>query len=195
MPATALAEGHTYTVLQCHSLNRSHADAVLQDSPSYAVHGDCGDPQNDYAIRITNSGPAKHGGAGWMRWPTGSNVLDIVRVDADAKLRRESGHAARLWMADPQANEVVRIANGEPGPTGYRHYSWIAAGHGQRQFVATLSCQRSEGCPESDLAKTYVRNVRLKVADYSDPSFKALRRLAAFGWLASRSGGPLRSGR
>lgn len=119
-----------------------------------------------------------------MRWPTGSNVLDIVRVDADAKLRRERGHAARLWMADPQTNEVVRIANGDSGPTGYRHYHWIAAGHGQRQFVATLSCQRSEGCPESDLAKTYVRNVRLMIADYADPIFSALGgTLWAAGWI------------
>ena len=55
-PSAASAAGHTYTVLQCHPLNRAHADAILEDAPAYATRGFCGDPQNDYAIKVTSTG-------------------------------------------------------------------------------------------------------------------------------------------
>ena len=102
-----------------------------------------------------------------------------------AKLRRDNGHAARLWMADRRQNEVARVARGGHGPAGYRHYTWDTRGHGRRQFIASLACQSRSRCPQSDLAKTWVRNVRLKVADYSDPALHDPRRNAAWGRLAS----------
>ena len=78
-------------------------------------------------------------------------------MDLQAKLRRDNGHAARLWMADQRQNELARVASGGRGATGYRHYSWNAHGHGARQFIASLSCQSAGGCPQSDLAKAWVR--------------------------------------
>ena len=124
--------------------------------------------------------------SGRVRWPTGSRHLALVSVDLQAKLRRDNGHAARLWMADRRQNEVARVARGALGPTGYRHYSWRTRGHGSRQLVASLSCQSKSRCPQSDLAKTWVRNVRLKVADYSDPRFTALDGTLLGSRLASR---------
>ncbi|MEK6273178.1 MAG: hypothetical protein AABM42_11110 [Actinomycetota bacterium] len=183
-PSTASAAGHTYTVIQCHPLNRAHADAILEDAPAYATRGFCGDPQNDYAIKVTSTGDAQRSRSGRVRWPTGSPHLALVSVDLQAKLRRDSGHAARLWMADRQQNEVARVARGDNDPTGYRHYTWNTQGHGARQFIASLACQTTSGCPQSDLAKTWVRNVRLKVADYSDPAFATLDgTLLGGGWL------------
>jgi len=182
-PSTASAAGHTYTVLQCHSLNRAHVDAILEDAPAYATRGFCGDPQNDYAIKVTSTGDAQRPRSGRVRWPTGSPHLALVSVDLQAKLRRDNGHAARLWMADRQQNEVARVARGDTDPTGYRHYTWDTQGNGARQFIASLACQSTSGCPQSDLAKTWVRNVRLEVADYSDPSFSALSgALLGGGW-------------
>ncbi len=107
-----------------------------------------------------------------------------MSVDLRAKLRRDNGHAARLWMADRRLNEVTRVASGNPWPTGYRRYSWRTRGHGSSQLVASLSCQRKTRCPSSGIAKTWVRNVRLKVADYSDPRFGALDgTLFRTGWI------------
>jgi hypothetical protein len=184
VPSTASAAGHTYSVLQCHPLNRAHADAILEDAPAYATRGFCGDPQNDYAVKVTSTGDAQRPRSGRVRWPTGSPHLALVSVDLQAKLRRDNGHASRLWMADRQQNEVVRVASGDNDPTGYRHYSWDTQGHGARQFIASLACQGASSCPQSDLAKTWVRNVRLEVADYSDPSFSAVGgTLLGSGWL------------
>ena len=84
---------------------------------------------------------------GRVRWPTGSRHLALVSVGLQAKLRRDNGHAARLWMADRRQNEVARVASGDPGPTGYRHYSWRTRGHGSSQLVASLSCQSKSRCP------------------------------------------------
>jgi hypothetical protein len=174
VPSAASAAGHTYTVLQCHPLNRAHADAILEDAPAYATRGFCGDPQDDYAIKVTSTGDAQRPRSGRVRWPTGSSHLALVSVDLQAKLRRDNGHAARLWMADRRQNEVARVARGDNDPTGYQHYTWDTHGHGARQFIASLACQSTSVCTQSDLAKTWVRNVRLEVADYSDPSFSAL---------------------
>jgi hypothetical protein len=168
-PSPALAAGRTYTVLQCHPLNRSHHDAVLEDASPYAARSFCGDPQNDYAVKVTSTGRARHGSFGRVRWPTDSSDLGIVSVAVRAKLRRDNGHAARLWLADRRLNEVTRIAGGDDGATAYRRYRWHANGPGPRQFVASLSCERAHGCRQSQAAKTWIRDIRLKVADYSDP--------------------------
>jgi hypothetical protein len=188
-PSSAGAVGQTYTVVQCHPLNRAHANAILEDAPPYAARSFCGDPQNDYAMKVTSTRDSRHGGYGRVRWTTGSPALGIVSVDLKAKLRRDNHNTARLWMADPHLNEVTRVATGDNDPTAYRHYGWDAAGHGPRQFVASLSCERADGCKQSDLAKTWVRDVRLKVADYMDPSFSGLSgALLGTGWLRGAQG-------
>jgi hypothetical protein len=182
--ASAMAAGHTYTVVQCDPLNRSHADAALEDASPYAARSFCGDPRNDHAIKVTSTGHAQHGSFGRVRWETGSPDLQIVGVDLRAKLRRDNGHVARLWTADQRLNEVARVAAGEAGATGYRRYRWTAGGRGARQFVASLTCERPAGCRQSNRAKTWVRDVRLKVADYSDPSFTTLDgTLLSRAWL------------
>ena len=183
-PSAASAAGQTYSVLQCHPLNRGHADSILEPAPAYATGGFCGDPANDHAIRITSTDSARRSRSGRVRWPTGSPHLGLVSVSVRAKLRRDNGHAARLWMADRRQREVARVAGGGHGRTAYRHYTWATGGHGQRQFIASLGCQGRSRCPQSDLAKTRVRNVRLKVADYSDPAFTTLDgALLGGGWL------------
>ena len=184
LPPSAGATGQTYTVLQCHPLNRSHADAVLEDAAPYTARSFCGDPQNDYAMKVISTGHAQHGTFGQVRWQTGSSDLDIVSVDLEAKLRRDNGHVARLWMADSHMNEVARVASSANDPTAYRHYGWDTGGHGARQFVASLSCERTDGCRQSNAAKTWVRDVRLEVADYADPRFTTLDgTLLAGQWL------------
>jgi hypothetical protein len=183
LPASAGAAGATYTVVQCHSSNRLHADAIFEDAPAYASQAFCGDPRNDHAIKVTSTRDAQHDRSGRARWATGSRYLALVSVDLQAKLRRDKGHAPRLWMADSRLNEVARIARGHRGPTGYRHYSWKTRGHGSRQLVASLTCQ-STRCRQSDRAKAWVRSVRLKVADYADPSFATPSgTLFATGWI------------
>jgi hypothetical protein len=183
-PSTASGAGRTYSVVQCHPLNRAHVNAVLEDTSTYSARSFCGDPRNGHALRVTNILGARHGGFGRVRWRTGSSDLGIVSVDVRAKLRRDNGHAPRLWMADGHLNEVARFGSGHHGGTGYRHYRWGTIRPGRRQFVASLTCERPDGCRRSDAAKAWVRDVRLKVADYADPTFTSLGgTLLASGWL------------
>ena len=83
-PSPASAAGHTYSVLQCHPLNRAHADAVLEDAPAYVTRGSCGDPTNDYAIKVISRGDAQRPRSGRVRWATGSPQLALVSVDLRA---------------------------------------------------------------------------------------------------------------
>ncbi len=172
-PVAGAADG-TYTVVECDPLNRDNADAILEDASPYAARSFCGDPHNGYAIKIDNTGHAQHGGFGRVRWTTGSADLSIVAVDVRAKLRRDNGHASRLWIGDEKLNQVAGVATGGDGATAFKRYRWSAAGRGSSQFVAGLSCERPAGCRRSDAAKTWVRDVHLEVADHSDPVFTAL---------------------
>ena len=174
VPSTAMAAGETYTVLQCHRLNRGHADAVFEDAPAYSARSFCAGPDGEYAVKVTNTGDAQNGRAGRVRWSTGTASLGLISVDLTAKLRRHSGHAARLWLADSRQREVARIASGGQGRAHYRRYRWESTGPAARQLIASLSCEWSEGCRRTDYAKAWVRDVRLKVADYADPVLTAL---------------------
>lgn len=181
IPGNAEAVGATYTVAQCERANRGAQDAVLSDGHSYFAHNACGVP-GAFAVMIDNIDRARHGVVGAARWSTNATSLGIVGVRVLAKLRRDRGHAARLWMADTRQRQTARVGSGRTGRTRYRRYRWSTDGRGQRQFVASLSCGRRGGCRASDRAKTWVRNLHLTVADYSDPVLTTGGALLAGGW-------------
>jgi hypothetical protein len=180
-PASAGAAGKTYTVIQCDRANRGNQNAALSDAGSYVTHDACGE-SGAYAVKIDDRGRASHGAWGKARWSTNTSSLGIVAVHGSAKLRRHHGHASRLWIADADQRQTGRVGGGGTGPTGYHRYRWSTHGHGQRQFIASLSCERAGGCPGSHQAHTWVRNVHLKVADYSDPLLTTSGALIASGW-------------
>ena len=135
--------------------------------------------------RATRSVPARDGCAGQLGRDTSPSYPWTFRRSfvATRGTRRTSG-----WPIGAKTRSRASPA-GARGPTGYRHYSWRTRGHGSRQFIASLSCQSTGGCPQSDLAKTWVRNVRLEVADYSDPGSCGLDgTLLEAGWLRGLQG-------
>ncbi len=168
-PSMAWGTGQTYEVVQCDPLNRGVAGAALQDAPSYAVKQGCGDPSEDHAIKISNTRFAQQGRSGRVRWSTQSPSLGIVGASVQARLRRDRGHMARLWMADADGDELARVATGSKNATGFRHYSWHSSGPRAEQFTAHLRCDHRGGCKHSDIAKTWLRNIHFEVADYADP--------------------------
>jgi hypothetical protein len=168
-PSTASGAGGTYEVVQCDPLNRGVLGATLEDAPSYAVKQGCGDPKEDQAIKISNTRFAQQGRSGRVRWTTPSPSLRIIGASMQAKLRRDRGHTARLWMADADGDELARVATGATGTTGFRHYSWHSSGPRPEQFIAHLRCEHRGGCKHSDVAKTWLRNIHFEVADYADP--------------------------
>src|SRR5215211_7314210 len=124
IPSGGWAAGETYEVVQCDPLNRGVSGLTLQDAPAYAVKQMCDDPRNDHAIKIGNTRYARYGRLGTARWSTGSPVLRIVGANAQAWLRRDKGHAPRLFVADGGGHEIARVASGVNRPTDFRTYSW-----------------------------------------------------------------------
>jgi hypothetical protein len=167
VPASAGAAGATYTVIQCDPLNREADDATMESSLAYDVRDFCGSASQDNAIKVSNVASAGNGRYGRVRWAMPSSALGIVGVSVEGKLRRDSQHRARLWMGDDSFNETFRVATGGTDATAFQRYAW--SGAGQDQFIASLSCEEPDGCPQSDEAKTWVRNVRLTLKDYADP--------------------------
>ncbi len=176
--------GGTYKVAECDPVNREDADAVLRDTEAYSVKDYCGDPTGGYSLQVASRAPSVVGHRGLVRFETPSSDLGIVGVKVDAKLRGEGGNHPRLWLADGNFRETSHIAGGDSPGDGFHQYSWSTTGPGARQFIASLTCEAQEGCARSNLAKTWIRNVRLTVADYSEPELGQLgRELARGGWV------------
>ena len=125
--------------------------------------------------------------------PLGKGALANRVATPRPRIRGPSGEASsrqrpRVAPLDGRSTPKRGRARRHGRPRAHRVPALLLAhrGHGSRQLIASLSCQSTAGCPQSDLAKTWVRNVRLEVADYSDPTFTALDRDAAWRGLASR---------
>ncbi len=171
-PAGAEAAGGTYAVVQCDPINRNVSGLSIQDAPSYAVKQRCADPASDHAIKIANTRFARYGRQGEIRWSTGSPALRIVGVDVQARLRRHHGHVPRLLVADREGHELTQVAAGPNKRTGFKRYSWRSSRLLPQQFVARLRCEDHKGCPRSELAKAWLRNVHFMVGDYADPGLR-----------------------
>jgi hypothetical protein len=183
-PSIAWSAGNTYEVVQCDPKNRAVSGVSLDDAPAYAVTQMCDDARNDHALKITNTGFARYGRSGRAAWSTGSAALRIVGVSVDARLRRDNGHVPRLFVADAWGNEIARVASGVSQATDFLNYSWRSSGARPEQFVAHLRCENPDGCHQSDLAKTWVRDVHLTVADYADPTLGSIQgTLFGNGWV------------
>lgn len=184
---TAQAAGGTYTVAQCHSLNRGH-EATFADRVAYSVNSYCDDPGNENAIQVNSVGAADNGRAGEARWVVpGGGALAIVAASLEAKLRSDAGHKARILAADAAGLETKRIASGGAEATPF---AAISAQFAPAAGVFTrLVCDIPAGCPQSTQAKAWVREVQLRVADYRDPTFVRLDgTLRGEGWLRGAHG-------
>ncbi len=179
LPQAALSAGATYDVVQCHPLNRSHADAQLHEPRPYGITTACAEAASENAIQINNRLRAEKGREGSVRW-IAPEATGFVGIRVEAKLRRAAGHYARLFMADEFGREVRRIATGDGSPGAFHVESWDGAR--QAQLVAVLGCDEDKGCDESNAAKTWVRSVRMTLADYADPEVAVSGSLLGGGW-------------
>lgn len=180
IPSTASGAGETYTVVQCHPQNLGAADAEQRgEARAYSVANRCADAASENAIRIGNRFSASNGSEGSVRWIAPDGTA-FVAVRSEAKLRRSSGHYSRVFMADDQGRETDRIAIGDGTPGAFHAES--LQGTGKAQFVAALGCDERSGCPVDENAKTWIRGVRMELADYADPVVSASGSLVEGGW-------------
>lgn len=180
LPTGALGAGATYDVLQCHQLNRGSADATARDGRAYLVARRCDEPEHANSLQINSLLRASGGSTALLEW-TAPAETGFVRIRVEAKLRRDNGHKARLYLADDAGRETRRIATGTGDPASFRLETWD--GSRQERFIASLGCEESAGCDQSDQAKTWVRDVRMTLADYADPTVAASGSLLSTGWM------------
>jgi hypothetical protein len=177
---SAWGVGATYKVVQCDPLHRGE-QAVLEANLAYDARSFCANTAQEHAIQVNNTNTAGFTRFGRASWRVPSSALGIVGVEVQGKLRRDHGHRSRLFMGDENLSETIRVATGATDPTDFDPYTWTGAR--QESFVASLSCEEADGCAQSNLAKTWVRNVELTLADYSDPVFSQVSgTLVQGGW-------------
>jgi len=178
-PSGASGAGATYEVLQCHAQNRGIADARIVEPRAYGISVGCADPGAENSMRIISRLGAAKGSAGRIRW-VAPNQAGFTRVRVEAKLRRDNGHYSRLYMADAEGRETRRIAFGDGLPGAFNSETWD--GQREEQFVAELGCDERAGCLQSNTAKTWIREVKLELADFADPTILIDGSLFGSGW-------------
>ncbi len=180
LPARAAAG--TYVVAQCDRAQPGYADARFDRTNGSYYEFTRGCSKRGGALRIGNIATAPAGADGLIRWmaPAGSG---IVGVSAEASLRTDSGHRARLSFLDARGEQAGRIATGRDEPGGFNRYSQHLDGVGRAGFAAILLCGDARPCPESDQARAAVRNVRLTVRDRARPTLRPSGSLFGGGWL------------
>jgi len=171
--------GGTYQVVQCHPDNRSRGDLEIHEPRAYGITTACDDAAMDHAIQINTRLNATKGREGSVRW-IAPEATAFVRVRTEAKLRRAQGHHARVFMADAAGRETHRLGTGDGSPSPFKVVTWD--GPRQEQFVATLGCERAEGCEVTSEAKTWIRDVKMTLVDTEDPEVAAGGSLLAPGW-------------
>ena len=105
-PSTARRPAHLH-VLQCHPLNRAHADAILEDTPAYAREASAATLRTITRSRSASTGGAQHPRSGRVRWPTDRHTSILVPWTSRRSSARQRARC-RLWMADGHQNEVAQ---------------------------------------------------------------------------------------
>ncbi len=180
----AHANAGSYVVAQCDKAHAAYDDARFDRTSGayYSFARDCSGGSGPGGLRIADSSAAPVGAQGRIKWwaPSGAS---IVGVSAEAALRSDAGHRARLAFINAAGAQTGRIATGPDAPGGFRHYAGHLDGTGKAGFAALLICANDRPCPRSEQARTAVRNVRLTVRDGSRPKLTPSGTLLAGGWL------------
>lgn len=199
-PAPAAAG--EYTVLQCAAAHPGIEDARFDriNGADYGFGKHCTDAAEANSLQVRSITSAQAGRGGRISWlaPAGTR---LVGVDVQARLRRDGGHQARLVYLDSTGALGGQLAAGSDAPSAFARFAARPTG-GRAGFAALLSCEERDGCPQSDQARLWIRDVRLTLHDDVAPAVVLSGSLLAPGWrrgshpLAARlsdSGSGLRS--
>lgn len=171
-----------YTVAQCDRSHRAFPDAVFErrNGGDYAFGFRCEEDEDASSLQIhsiTGTPQNHHGRVSWAA-PAGSK---IVGVSAEARLRSDNGHQARLSFLDEAGNEVGRLATGGGSPTGFERHERQFTDGGRERFATVLTCVQST-CRHSELARAWVRSVKLTIDDRTPAGVGMLGTLIDGGW-------------
>jgi hypothetical protein len=175
----APAANGTFDVVFCNELNLA-AGAEFNSTNAFTTRNRCADPSNSSTIKIDNVDRAEEGRSATARWAVGE-PLSIVGVDARARLRRANGYKARLFTTNDRGQITYLIAEGTTEAAQFSRERW--SGSPQSRFVARLECTNAPSCPQSTLAKTWIRDITFTVRDSADPEVRVGGSLFSAGWI------------
>ncbi|MBK5117512.1 MAG: hypothetical protein JJE23_11415, partial [Thermoleophilia bacterium] len=182
--AAAPASAGEFTVAQCGPANPAYSDARFDrtDGAYYELSRDCGNPAQASALKVGNLAAAPNGAEGRIAW-TAPAGLHVIGVSAEANLRRDGGHRARLSYLDGSGEQAGRIATGLDQPASFERYTDRLTGSGRAGFAAQLICLSPSRCDRSAQARAWIRNVQLNLRDGSPPSVSPAGPLIGSGWV------------
>jgi hypothetical protein len=190
LPATpAHGAGGTYDVVFCGDLNRVFGGEI-QANAAFSARSFCNDAGHYNAVQIVNELPAHIGRSARAFWEVG-DPLGIVGVSGETRLRRAGGYVAELYMSDQMGDNLRRVKLGGTEPTGFVPFSW--QGDPFARFVTELRCDEAPTCPASAQAHAWVRDLRLTVADYADPTVDTGLSLYEDRWIKGESASSLQA--
>jgi hypothetical protein len=173
-----------FTVAQCGAGNPAAADARFDrtDGAYYALTRGCERAADSSALKVDNRAAAPSGAEGRIAWvaPAG---LRVVGVGAEARLRADAGHRARLSYLDASGEQAGRIATGRDEPGGFERYRHRLDGTGRAGFAAQLICVSAGSCAHSEQARAWIRGVQLTLRDATAPTLALAGSLLGPGWL------------
>jgi len=188
LPDDALAG--RYEVVQCDRANRDFTDAHFDrvNGADYGFLYRCEEDEDENSLQIRSITGTPQGRYGRISW-TAPPETRIVGVEAEARMRSDAGHQARLSFFGSGGQEAGRIATGGDSPGGFERFSRQLSDGGRQEFGAELHCTDRDGCRASDQARNWIRSVDLTLEDRVPPAVVAGGSLAADGW--KRGGGTI----
>lgn len=178
------AFGGDYVVAQCHPANvATEASNEGSDRGDYGMRDECS-ASPDRALKVISTSGASSGHRGYWFWqaPAGTR---IVSVNVEAKLRRDAGHKARVFVADDTGEQIALVASGSDGASEFTSQHWSGApnSNGASRLYASLVCDNNgANCPVSSEAKTFVRSVEITLRDVVPPSASISGDGVSGGW-------------
>ena len=173
-----------YVLAQCDDQHRGYEEARFDRTTGayYEMTRGCSSSTQQNSLRIQNLAAAPVAAEGRIRFsaPEGTGVTG---VSVEASLRSDAGHASRLSFLDAAGNQNGRIATGPDAPGGFERYSQRLDGIGRAGFAALLVCAEQRPCPESEQARTAIRDVRITLRDRVAPTVSVTGSLLAPGWV------------
>lgn len=175
-----------YTVVQCAGAHRGYDDARFErtNGGDYGFGKHCEEAGEGNSLQVKSITSTPSGRSGQIAWLAPAGTW-LVGVDVQARLRRDAGHRARLVFLGPGGVESGLLASGTDDASGFTQFSARPSG-GRAGFAAQLSCEERAGCPQSDQARTWVRELRITLRDDVPPTVALSGSLFDPGWRRGR---------
>ena len=184
LPAAAAAG--EYTVVQCAAAHRGFEDAAFDriHGADYGFGKHCDDATEANSLQVRSITSSQAGRAGRISWlaPAGTR---LAGVDLQARLRRDAGHHARLLYLGAGGTTAGQLASGSDAPSSFEAFAGRPSG-GRAGFAAELACEERAGCPQSDQARVWIRDVRFTLDDTVAPSVALSGPIFDPGWRRGR---------